>query len=154
MKEIATFGAGCFWHVELEFSKLKGVLKTEVGYMGGRTKNPRYKDVCTGETGHAEVTQITYDPSKIRYEKLLEKFWEIHDPTQKDRQGPDIGNQYRSAIFYHTEEQKKEAEKSRMNQNKIGKKIVTEILPAGEFYRAEEYHQKYLEKGGLSACPI
>ncbi len=145
--EKATFGAGCFWGVEDSFQKIKGVVSTRVGYMGGTIKNPTYKDVCTDKTGHIEVVQMTYAPSIISYEKLLEIFWSIHDPTQLDRQGPDIGTQYRSVIFYHTEEQKKIAEKSKQKQSKIIKKeIVTEITPAKEFYPAEEYHQKYLEK--------
>lgn len=145
--EKATFGAGCFWGVEDSFQKIKGVVSTMVGYMGGNLKNPTYKDVCTDKTGHIEVVQMTYDPSIISYEKLLEIFWSIHDPTQLDRQGPDIGTQYRSVIFYHTKEQKKIAEKSKQKQSKIIKKeIVTEITPAKEFYPAEEYHQKYLEK--------
>lgn len=145
--EKATFGAGCFWGVEDSFQKIKGVVSTRVGYMGGTLKNPTYKDVCTDKTGHIEVVQMTYDPSIISYEKLLEIFWSIHDPTQLDRQGPDIGTQYRSVIFYHTKEQKKIAEKSKQKQSKIIKKeIVTEITPAKEFYPAEEYHQKYLEK--------
>ena len=149
----ATFGAGCFWHVELEFSKVKGVSKTEVGFMGGRFKNPSYKFVCTSLTGHAEVCQVTYDPKKVSYEKLLEVFWKNHDPTQKNRQGWDIGTQYRSVIFYHTENQRKLAEKSMdKQQKKIKKEIVTQIKPAGEFYKAEEYHQKYLEKKGAKTC--
>ena len=149
----ATFGAGCFWHVELEFSKLKGVKSTAVGFMGGKTKNPTYKQVCKGDTGHAEVTQIDYDPDKISYEKLLGLFWKIHDPTQINRQGLDIGSQYRSVIFYHNEEQKRAAIKSKKKQQeKLNKQILTKIFPLQEFYKAEEYHQKYLEKKGLKVC--
>jgi peptide-methionine (S)-S-oxide reductase len=143
----ATFGAGCFWGVEASFQKIKGVISTTVGYMGGKTKNPTYEQVCTDKTGHAEVVQITYDPSVVSYEKLLDVFWDIHDPTQKNRQGPDVGTQYRSVIFYHSEEQKKIAEDLKQKQtNRYKKEIVTEIIPAKEFYPAEDYHQKYLQK--------
>jgi len=149
----ATFGAGCFWGVEASFQKIKGVTSTTVGYMGGKTKNPTYEQVCTDKTGHAEVIQITYDPLIVSYEKLLEIFWSIHDPTQLNRQGPDIGTQYRSVIFYHSEEQKYIAEQSKQKQILRHKKeIVTEITPAKEFYLAEEYHQKYLEKNRLFSC--
>jgi peptide-methionine (S)-S-oxide reductase len=153
--ETATFGAGCFWGIEATFQKIKGVIKTTVGYMGGNLKNPTYEQVCTDKTGHAEVIQMIYNPEQINYEKLLEIFWEIHDPTQLNRQGPDIGIQYRSVIFYHNEKQKKLAEESKNKQQKnYNKKIVTEITPAIKFYPAEEYHQKYLEKQGLSSCKI
>ncbi len=153
--EKATFGAGCFWHVEEAFREIKGVVKTEVGYMGGKMKNPNYEDVCTDETGHAEVVQIEFDPKIVPYEKLLEVFWTIHDPTQKNMQGPDKGTQYRSAIFYHNEEQKKIAEKSLLKEQKHHKeKIATEITKANTFYRAEEYHQKYLMKKGSKTCGI
>jgi len=153
--EKATFGAGCFWHVEEAFREIKGVLKTEVGYMGGKMKNPKYEDVCTDETGHAEVVQVEFDPAVVPYEKLLEVFWTIHDPTQKNKQGPDEGTQYRSAIFYHSEQQKKTAEKSlKEEQKKHKEKIATEITKAGEFYPAEEYHQKYLMKRGIKTCGI
>ena len=153
--EKATFGAGCFWGVEATFQKHKGVKKTTVGYMGGKIKNPTYEQVCTDKTGHAEVMQIIYDPEQISYEKLLEIFWEIHDPTQLNRQGPDIGTQYRSVIFYHNKEQKKLAEESKnKHQKKYNKKIVTEIILTAEFYPAEEYHQKYLEKQRLGSCII
>jgi peptide-methionine (S)-S-oxide reductase len=154
--EKATFAAGCFWHVEEAFRQLKGVVSTTVGYIGGTTKNPTYEDVCTDKTGHAEAVEITFDPKKISYEELLTIFWDVHDPTTKNRQGPDIGTQYRSAIFYHTEEQKKQAEQSKKNleeSGKIRKKIVTELLKATIFYPAEEYHQHYLLKHGLAACP-
>jgi peptide-methionine (S)-S-oxide reductase len=152
-KEKATFGAGCFWGVEEEFSKVKGVLKTTVGYMGGTLKNPTYEDVCTDKTGHIEVCQVEYDQDIVPYEKLLGVFWKIHDPTQLNKQGPDIGTQYKSVIFYHSEKQKKEAiaskEKEQANHNK---KIATEVIPAETFYIAEEYHQKYLQKKGLKTC--
>jgi peptide-methionine (S)-S-oxide reductase len=151
--EKATFGAGCFWGVESAFQKVKGVTKTTVGYSGGNIKNPTYEQVCTDKTGHAEVIQIEYDEKKVTYGELLEKFWEIHDPTQLNRQGPDVGKQYRSVIFYHNDEQKKTAEQSKFKkQKKLDKEITTEITPAVEFYPAEEYHQKYLEKQGRSAC--
>jgi peptide-methionine (S)-S-oxide reductase len=153
----ATFGAGCFWGVESAFSNLNGVVSTAVGYMGGTLKNPTYKDVCTGQTGHAEVVQVTYDPSKVSYEQLLAVFWSIHDPTQLNRQGPDIGTNYRSVIFYHDPEQGKIARKSKEAMETSGVyrfgKIMTMIVPAPEFYRAEEYHQHYHEKHGGS-CRI
>ena len=151
--EKATFGAGCFWHVEAAFQKIKGVASTTVGYMGGNLKNPTYEDVCTDKTGHAEVVQITYDPKITSYEKLLDIFWSIHDPTQLNRQGPDHGTQYRSVIFYHSQKQKKLAEESK-KKLKYDKPIVTEITSAKEFYPAEEYHQKYLQKKGMSSCRI
>ena len=145
--EKATFAAGCFWGVEAVFEKTEGVEKTTVGYTGGKTANPTYGEVCTDKTGHAEAIEIIFNPEKITYEQLLETFWMIHDPTQKNRQGPDIGTQYRSAIFYHNEEQKKIAEQSKMQKEKdLGVKIQTEITAATEFYPAEEYHQKYLKK--------
>src|SRR4030043_298832 len=140
--EKTTFGAGCFWHVEEAFRHLKGVLSTTVGYTGGTLKNPSYEDVCTDKTGHAEVVEITYDPKIITYEELLNGFWEIHDPTTKNRQGPDVGTQYRSAIFYHTLEQKTAAERSKETLEQSGKykkKIVTEITKSPIFYPAEEY---------------
>jgi peptide-methionine (S)-S-oxide reductase len=154
--EKATFGAGCFWHVEESFRNLKGVLTTTVGYMGGTLENPTYEDVCTDKTGHAEVVEIHFDPKKISYDELLTIFWDIHDPTTKNRQGPDVGTQYRSVIFYHTPEQKTVAEQSKKNleqSKKHKKKIVTDILKAMTFYPAEEYHQHYLAKYGLAACP-
>jgi len=153
----ATFGAGCFWGVEEAFSRVNGVVATAVGYMGGSLKNPTYKDVCSGQTGHAEVVQVTYDPSKISYEQLLAVFWSIHDPTQLNRQGPDIGTNYRSVIFYHDADQGKTARKSKEALETSGVfrfgKIMTAILPAQEFYRAEEYHQHYHKKHGGS-CSI
>ncbi len=154
--EITSFGAGCFWGVEYIFSKTKGVLSTEVGYMGGKFKNPNYEDVCRDDTGHAEVVKIEFDPSKINYEELLETFWKNHNPTTLNRQGPDVGTQYRSVIFYYSKEQKNKAISSKENyQKKLGdRKIVTQIVPAEEFYRAEEYHQKYLEKHGKKFCHV
>ena len=149
----ATFGAGCFWCVEDIFRTTKGVQSTAVGYGGGHTKNPTYEEVCTDETGHAELVQVEYDPSILPYEKLLDVFWSSHDPTQLNRQGPDIGTQYRSVIFCHDSEQEKIAMQSKANldsSGKFGKKIVTEIKPAPEFYKAEEYHQKYYVKCGIS----
>ena len=147
MIEKATFGAGCFWGVEAEFRKVDGVTDVAVGYSGGTTKGPTYKDVCSGATGHAEVVEVEYDPSKVSYEELLEVFWNNHDPTTPNRQGWDVGTQYRSAIFYHSPEQKAAAQASKEKaQERFKKPIVTEITPASEFYRAEEYHQRYLEK--------
>jgi peptide-methionine (S)-S-oxide reductase len=147
----ATFGAGCFWCVEHAFGKTRGITSTTVGYMGGRLKNPTYEDVCTDKTGHAEVVQVEYDPSTISYREILELFWTCHDPTTVNRQGPDIGTQYRSVIFYHDQEQEKEAKKSKEALQNSGKykKIATEIVPALEFYRAEEYHQQYYQKCGI-----
>lgn len=151
----AMFGAGCFWGVEETFRNLPGVLDTAVGYSGGNTENPTYKEVCSDRSGHAEVVWLEYDPEKIAYERLLEVFWANHDPTTKDRQGPDIGSQYRSAIYFYTPEQEKKAIASKQALDASGKfrrPIVTEITPAAEFYRAEDYHQRYLEKRGLSHC--
>jgi peptide-methionine (S)-S-oxide reductase len=153
MLEKATLGAGCFWGVEATFRRLAGVKETQVGYMGGKLKNPTYKDVCTDRTGHAEVLEVTFDPDVISYHDILEVFWDNHNPTTLNRQGPDVGAQYRSAIFYHSPEQEAEAKKSRDDaQARFPKPIVTEITPATEFWRAEEYHQQYLEKRGLSQC--
>jgi peptide-methionine (S)-S-oxide reductase len=155
--ETATFGAGCFWGVEESFRQIPGVLDTAVGYLGGSTANPTYQDVCTDETGHAEVVQVTYDPAKVSYDQLLNVFWESHDPTTLNRQGPDIGTQYRSAIFFHSPEQERLARASKEKMQASGKfrrPIVTEITPASTFYRAEDYHQKYLAKRGLSHCHI
>ena len=149
--EKASFAAGCFWQVEELFKHLPGVTSTIVGYAGGHAENPSYEDVCSGETGHAESVEVEYNPEEISYEKLLEEFWKGHDPTTVNRQGPDIGSQYRSIIFYHSEEQKTIAEESKKKFNESGEwkdEIVTEILPAKEFYKAEEYHQQYEEKNG------
>jgi len=153
----ATFGAGCFWGVEAAFRQLAGVKQTAVGYSGGQTKNPTYEQVCTDRTGHAEVVEVEYDPEQVSYDRLLEVFWANHDPTQLNRQGPDHGSQYRSAIFYHTPEQQAAAEASKkalIDSGKLRRPIVTLIEPAREFYRAEEYHQQYLEKRGQSSCHI
>ena len=149
----ATFGAGCFWHVEDLLSKTKGVKSTQVGYTGGQLPNPTYEEVCTDRTGHAEAVEVEYDPNEISYEELLDVFWNNHNPTTLNRQGPDIGVQYRSAIFYHNDEQKEIAEKSKQtldHSGKYGNPIVTQIVPAPTFYKAEEYHQKYFQKNGLS----
>lgn len=152
---LATFGAGCFWGVEEAFRTMTGVVRTSVGYLGGTLVNPTYKDVCTDKTGHAEVVEIEYDPSRISYGQLLEAFWSMHDPTQKNRQGPDYGTQYRSAVFYHSPEQEAEALASRAAaQSRFAKPIVTEITAASTFYPAEEYHQKYLLKRGVSSCHL
>lgn len=153
----ATFAAGCFWHVEDTFTKLPGVLKVEVGYIGGDLENPSYEQVCSGKTGHAEAVSLEFDPKRISYEKLLKIFWASHDPTSLNRQGLDIGKQYRSAIFYHTPEQKTQAENSKEQLAKSGtlsRSIKTEITPAGHFYRAEEYHQRYFEKHRIKGCEI
>ena len=151
----ATFAAGCFWGVEEAFRNLPGVASTAVGYEGGTMKNPSYEDVCTDRTGHAEVVEVDYDPQKVTYDELLDTFWANHDPTTKNRQGPDVGTQYRSVIFYHSPEQETAARRSRDRaQERFRKPIVTEITPATEFYRAEEYHQQYLAKRGLSHCHL
>jgi len=155
--EKATFAAGCFWGVEFAFAKVPGVVSTQVGYTGGHTENPTYKEVCTDRTGHAEAVTITYDPAKISYQQLLDVFWSIHDPTTLNRQGPDAGTQYRSAIFYHNQEQQAAAKASKRKLQQSGrfdKPIVTEITPASRFYRAEEYHQHYFEKHGLPSCHL
>ena len=157
MKVKATFGAGCFWGVEETFRKIDGVVGTAVGYLGGTMERPSYEDVCTGSTGHAEVVQLEYDPDKVSYEQLLDVFWSCHNPTTLNRQGPDVGTQYRSAVFHHTPEQQAGAEASKQRLAESGrfkKRIVTEIAPASEFHRAEEYHQRYLEKRGRSSCSI
>lgn len=153
----ATFGAGCFWGVEATFRNVDGVTDTAVGYMGGHVDNPSYKDVCSGETGHAEVVRVDYDPDVVSYERLLDVFWEVHDPTQLNRQGPDVGSQYRSVIFYHTDEQRQAAERSKADlarSGRFGREIVTAIEPADAFWQAEDYHQQYLEKRGLAHCAI
>jgi peptide-methionine (S)-S-oxide reductase len=155
--EKATFGAGCFWGVEAAFRQIKGVISTSVGYTGGSYQNPSYRDVCTGRTGHAESVEVVYDPARVSYDDLLRVFWENHDPTQLNRQGPDWGPQYRSAIFYHTPEQEAAAIASKERLAASGRyrrPIVTEITPASQFFTAEDYHQQYLEKRGLSSCNL
>ena len=155
--ETATFAAGCFWGVEETFRQIPGVKATAVGYTGGHFDNPGYKDVCTDRTGHAEAVEVEFDPAQVSYEQLLKVFWENHDPTTLNRQGPDYGTQYRSAIFYHSPEQKAAAEKSKRElaaSGKYSREIVTEIVPATTFWRAEEYHQQYLEKNGMSSCHL
>ncbi|MGA2254078.1 MAG: bifunctional methionine sulfoxide reductase B/A protein [Thermoguttaceae bacterium] len=155
--ETATFAAGCFWGVEATFRQIKGVKATAVGYTGGHLENPTYQDVCTDRTGHAEAVQVEYDPKQVSYEQLLKVFWENHDPTTVNRQGPDVGTQYRSAIFYHTPEQKVAAEAAKQAlaaSGKYGREIVTEIVAAEAFWKAEDYHQQYLEKRGMSSCHL
>jgi peptide-methionine (S)-S-oxide reductase len=156
--ETATFGAGCFWGVEAKFRQVEGVLHTAVGYMGGTLENPTYADVCTDRTGHAEVVQVTFDPADVSYDDLLAVFWRIHDPTQLNRQGPDVGTQYRSVIFYHTPEQEQAAQASEQALEASGRlggrPVATAIEPAGTFWRAEEYHQRYLEKCSGGSCPL
>jgi peptide-methionine (S)-S-oxide reductase len=149
----ATFGAGCFWGVEAAFRQLDGVAKTRVGYAGGDLEDPTYEDVCSHKTGHAEVVEVTYDPDQVSYDELLGVFWGKHNPTQLNRQGWDIGDQYRSVIFVHDEEQRAAAERSKQNEQAAHRKpIVTQIEPAPTFYEAEDYHQQYLEKRGRSSC--
>jgi peptide-methionine (S)-S-oxide reductase len=151
----ATFAAGCFWGVEEAFRQIKGVTSSSVGYTGGTMKNPTYKDVCSGRTGHAEAVEVEFDPSQVTYEQLLTVFWQSHDPTTPNRQGPDVGTQYRSAIFFHDAEQETAARGSKAVLEKMGifkRPIVTEIVPESEFYRAEDYHQQYLEKRGMRSC--
>jgi peptide-methionine (S)-S-oxide reductase len=153
----AIFAAGCFWGVEARFRQISGVISTRVGYTGGQTTNPTYKDVCTDRTGHAEAVEVEYDPAKVSYNQLLNVFWENHDPTQVNRQGPDWGTQYRSAIFFTTPEQEVQAKASKAlleQSGAYGKPIATQIVPAGPFYEAEDYHQQYLEKRGLASCHI
>ena len=153
----ATFGAGCFWGVEAAFRQVPGVVSTVVGYTGGTMANPTYEDVCSDRTGHAEAVEVEYDPSRVAYEDLLRVFWENHDPTTPNRQGPDVGTQYRSAIFFHTPEQEAAARASKEELDRSGKyrrPIVTEITPAPAFWHAEDYHQQYLEKRGLAHCRI
>lgn len=155
--EKALFAAGCFWGVEAAFRQQKGVISTTVGYSGGHTKNPTYKDVCAGDTGHAETAEVEYDPSQVSYQQLVDLFFENHDPTTMNRQGPDVGEQYRSAIFYLSPEQEKIARETKAKLDASGKfrrPIVTEITKAGEFWRAEDYHQQYLEKRGLASCHV
>jgi peptide-methionine (S)-S-oxide reductase len=153
----ATFGAGCFWGIEAAFKRVNGVTSTSVGYTGGHTSNPSYEDVCSGRTGHAEAVEVEYDPSVVSYDDLLKVFWEIHNPTTLNRQGLDIGTQYRSAIFYHNEEQEATARASKEHVQHSGryrKPIVTEITPASAYYPAEEYHQNYYEKHGVGNCKL
>lgn len=155
--EKATFGAGCFWGVEAEFRKIPGVKATAVGYEGGAMENPTYRDVCSDRTGHAEVVQVEFDTAEVAYAELLKVFWDSHDPTTMNRQGPDVGTQYRSVIFFHTPEQERAAIASRKSVEESGKHrdpVVTQIEPAAVFYRAEDYHQQYLEKRGLAECHI
>ncbi len=153
----ATFGAGCFWGVEAEFRRVEGVVSTSVGYEGGTLANPTYRDVCSNRTGHAEVVEVVYDPARVSYGELLNVFWENHDPTQLNRQGPDVGTQYRSVIFFHGPEQQAEAIASKEERERGGRyrrPIVTEIVAASTYYPAEDYHQQYLEKRGLASCAI
>jgi peptide-methionine (S)-S-oxide reductase len=155
--EKATFGAGCFWGVEARFDEIPGVIETAVGYEGGRTKNPTYKEVCTDCSGHAEVVQLTFDPARVSYDSLLDTFFALHDPTQLNRQGPDMGTQYRSVIFAHSDAQRREAQAKIRELNAAGffrKPVVTTVEPSDVFWKAEEYHQKYLEKRGMVACHI
>jgi len=157
MNEKATFAAGCFWGVEAAFRQVPGVLDAAVGYSGGGFPNPTYEDVCTGRTGHAESVQVEFDPARVSYDQLLDVFWENHDPTTLNRQGPDVGTQYRSAIFFHNREQEKAAAESKSRLEASGRyrrPVVTEIAAAQQFWRAEDYHQRYLEKRGLAHCRI
>ncbi len=156
-RETATFGAGCFWGPEITFSKVPGVIKTSVGYMGGALDNPTYREVCAGNSGHVEVVQVTFDPEEVSYQHLLDVFWNCHDPTQVNRQGPDIGLQYRTVIFCHSGEQRTEAEASKRALDESGayeNPVVTTIEDAAEFWMAEDYHQKFLEKRGLAFCHV
>ena len=156
MTEKATFAAGCFWHIEEAFRNLNGVVNTTVGYTGGVTKDPTYKEVCSGRTHHAEAVLVEFDPQRTSYEDLLDAFWKMHDPTQLNRQGPDYGEQYRSVIFYHSEVQRIEAESSKArlqaSEQFKNRRVVTEVAPADQFYPAEEYHQRYLDKRGMKGC--
>jgi methionine-S-sulfoxide reductase len=155
LEKQATFGAGCFWGVEAAFRRLDGVSATRVGYAGGSVPNPTYKQVCSDRTGHAEVVEVTYDNEKVPYEQLLAVFWAEHDPTQLNRQGPDHGSQYRSAVFVHDEEQRTAAEASRDRvQERVSRPVVTQIEDAPPFWEAEDYHQQYLEKRGLASCTV
>lgn len=154
-RQTATFAAGCFWGVEADFRDIPGVLDAEVGYVGGTAENPSYHDVCTGQTGHAEAVRVTFDADAVSYETLLEAFWSLHDPTQLNRQGPDVGTQYRSAVFYDGESQRTAAETSKKGaQARFARPIATQIVPDQTFYPAEDYHQRYLEKQGLRSCRI
>lgn len=153
--ERATFAAGCFWGVEVEFRNTPGVKDAQVGYVGGQTENPTYKEVCGGRTGHAEAVEVTFDPSEVSYDELVDSFWRLHDPTQVNRQGWDMGTQYRSAIFFHSPEQERTAQESKERaQERFRKPIATQIVPAETFWRAEEYHQQYLVKNGRASCAI
>ena len=153
MEKKATFGAGCFWGVEAAFRQIEGVTRTRVGYAGGTLEHPTYEDVCSRTTGHAEVVEVTYDPECVSYEQLLDVFWHKHDPTQRNRQGWDVGDQYRSVVFFHDAEQREAAVQSKAReQASVSAPIVTQIEPAGTFYEAEDYHQQYLEKRGRSRC--
>jgi peptide-methionine (S)-S-oxide reductase len=155
MSETATFGAGCFWGVEVAFRNVPGVVDTAVGYEGGTLPNPTYEDVCSKTTGHAEVVQVEFDPDEVSYDQLLEVFWDVHDPTQVNRQGPDVGSNYRSAIFFHSPEQQEQALESKARvQARFDRPIATEITPASDFWRAEDYHQQYLVKRGVASCRI
>ncbi len=157
MTETATFAAGCFWGVEVTFRNVDGVLDAIVGYTGGHTDNPTYKEVCTDTTGHAEAVDVTFDPERVSYEHLLEVFWQNHDPTQVNRQGPDYGSQYRSAVFFHSPDQEATARKSKEvldASGRLAKPVATEITPASPFWPAEDYHQRYLEKRGQATCRI
>ena len=155
MSETATFGAGCFWGVEVAFRNVPGVVDTAVGYEGGTLPNPTYEDVCSKTTGHAEVVQVEFDPDEVSYDELLDVFWDVHDPTQVNRQGPDVGSNYRSAIFFHSPEQQEQALESKARvQARFDRAIATEITPASDFWRAEEYHQQYLVKRGVAFCRI
>ena len=157
MRETATFAAGCFWGIEAAFREIPGVVDVEVGYTGGTTEQPSYKSVCSGRTGHAEAVRVEFDPARVSYEDLVGAFWRMHDPTQVNRQGPDVGTQYRSAIFTHSPEQESAARVSLdalASARRWGRSIATEIVPAGPFWRAEEYHQRYFEKMGRVGCAI
>jgi peptide-methionine (S)-S-oxide reductase len=153
--ETATFGAGCFWGVEAAFRQVPGVKEVTVGYSGGTTESPTYREVCSGRTGHAEVVQVEFDPDHVSYERLLDVLWDVHDPTQLNRQGPDVGSQYRSAVFVHSPEQETTARASRDRaQARLPRPVVTEITPASTFWPAEEYHQRYFEKHGITGCHV
>lgn len=155
--ELATFGAGCFWGVEAAFRRIPGVKETAVGYSGGKTTSPTYKEVCTDRTGHAEVVQVEFDPAQVKFEELLAAFFDLHDPTQMNRQGPDVGTQYRSVVFAHTPEQARAAKAmiERLNESgTFGDEIATQVAPYEQFWRAEDYHQRYLEKRGLATCHL
>jgi peptide-methionine (S)-S-oxide reductase len=153
--QTATFAAGCFWGVEADFRDIPGVLDAEAGYVGGTTENPSYRDVCTGRTGHAEAVRVTFDADAVSYDTLLDAFWSLHDPTQVNRQGPDVGTQYRSAVFTTDDAQRAAAQASKVRaQTRFSRPIATQILPAAPFFRAEDYHQRYLEKQGLRTCRI